>query len=550
MISTRWISSAGRTAQNSITNVATIQTVPGSSQIATPEAAVKADFGALNAPNRANMQLAGTIGDLGQEAAAFGQQLQAAKNFGIAADADRAMRQAAADFKASRVGRTDEENWGTEWREKADEVRSSIYDKGGIGPDLRRTLDNNFKDWNQANSIEVRTIAQKQAINRVRISAADAADEAAKDGDEAGVINAIKGAMIHGAYYPEEANHLIGQGLSKIDQYKADNFIEANPVKAVDWLREKDETGNFVNATRINPDQRRIMIRNAEIQSSRMQADNYDEAKLAVDNGDVPTPETINRMENEGHIAAKQAAGLRTYIKTKGSQPRIEEQPKNAAAVTAAINAIPQGLDADSRRPYITDIVTSPAYLKLMEPARRQMDEWMKQDAVQEKPVVAEVLKQAEQMYRDGFFLPRAAEDVPSETIGGWSFAGGAFTRTPKVDVAGETKMSAAPDLGKDNPDADASHWLKTAPKAIVDATQMHYAQYLTRMRSYAKANPKATDADVTKESQRLMEPYVMSAVTQSLRPTATPANVTQAEYDALKSGDTYYWNGQPLRKK
>lgn len=509
--------------------MASIQTVPGSSQVATPEASVKQSFGALNAPYQAQGQLAGAISDIGQEAAGFAQQLQAAKNFGIAADADRAMRQASADFKESRVGRTDEENWGTEWRDKANEVRASIYDKGGIGPDLRRTLDNNFKNWNQANAIEVRTIAQKQAINRVRISAADSAEEAAKDGDEAGVIAAFKGATMHGAYYPEEANHLIKQGLSKIDQYAADNFIASNPAKAVDWLKETDSDGNFVNAARINPAQRRITIANAERASRSFQIDNANEMLLSVNNGIAIDEPEILSAENEKLITPRQATGVRNAIKAAGSQTKLENQPQFGAAVKAAINAIPQDIDNDTRRSYILGIKTSKEYLGLVAPVREELDKWMNQDAMAEKPVVSEALKHAEQMYQAGFFLPRATEDVKTDS-GHWFIP----------DKVTGQKMSDKPDVGE----GDAAHWLTTAPKAIVDAAQMHYAQYLTRMRAFSKANPKASDADVTKESQRLMEPYVMSAVAQSLRPQIAAPSFTKGKR-VKQDGKVYEFDGK-----
>lgn len=500
--------------------MAVIQTVPGSETVSTPPAGVKLNYDALNAPNRAKQDLAGAFSYASAKVDEFGQQIQAVKNFGIAADADRTMRQATADFQASRAGRTDEDQWGQEWKDKAAAVQDQILSNQGAGPDLRRTLSNNLKNWNQSNAIEVQTIARKQMINRSVERASLAADEAAKSGDEQGVLNALTPLVKIGAAYPEKVQAMVKNYTDKIDQYKADNFIENNPVKAVDWLREKDADGEYANVTRINPDQRRIMIRNAEIQKSRVQADNYDSAKLDIDNGNVYTPEAINGLENDGTIAAKQAQGLRNYIKVKGSQPKIENQPQYAAAVATSINNIPAGLDADTRRHYITDIVTSKEYLGLLEPVRKVFDDQMKQDAISLKPVESELFKQAAEDHRNGMFLPRGTKDVDVPGTGFLGFFGDK-----------KKTMTETPDVGEDN--TDEAHWEKTAPRAIIDAEQMHYAKYLTNMRQFFKEKPNATDEEAQQYSQKLKQPYVMSAVTQALsRPKVT---VPAAAIDHLK---------------
>lgn len=484
--------------------MAQIPTVPGSETVSTPSPNVKLDYNSLNAPNRANMDLGSAFQDVGRQANAFSQQLQAAKNFGIAADADRKMRQATADFQASRAGRTDEDQWGQEWKDKAAAVQDQILSNQGVGPDLRRTLSNNLKDWNQSNAIEVQTIARKQMINRSVERANLAADEAAKDGDDQGVMNALTPLAKIGAAYPEQVQAMVKKYTDKIDQYKADNFINANPGKAVDWLKEKDDDGGYINATRLSPDQRRVKIVDAEKAARSFHTDNYNDALLAVSNGDIPDEATISAMANNSDISALQAKGLRNAVKIRGSQPKIEDQPKYAASVMTAINGIPAGLDNDARMQYITGIKTSKEYLSLMAPVREQMDQILKQDAISLKPVESELFKQAAEDHRNGMFLPRGTKDVD---VPGTGFLGfGADQKKTMTDT---------PDVGEGN--TDEAHWEKTAPRAIIDAEQMHYAKYLTNMRQFFKEKPNATDEEAQKYSQQLKQPYVMSAVTQAL---------------------------------
>lgn len=553
--------------------------------VRTPTASNPLDFRSLDLPNQARAQFGQSIESAGGQAADEAIKLQSAVNYGIAADADRQMRQATADFQTSLVNRPDENNWSADWKEKSNEVWENIQDKNPIGPTLRRQLTQNFKDWQSSTGIEVNMLANKQRLNRGVDNIGLDADLAARHGDENGINQVIDGGVHNHLLLPEQAEKMKRQYMDKIDTYAADNYISANPTKAIDWLQEKDDDGNYMNATRINPDQRRVMIRNAEIQKSRAQADNFDSAKLDVDNGNIPTEDTIKQMENSGTVAARQAQGLRTYIRTKGSAPSVENQPKYAASVTAQINAIPQGLDEDARRSYITDIVTSKEYLGLMEPVRKVVDAQMKNDGMQDKPVAAQLFKRAEEDHRNGLFLP-AGSLAPM--LGDSSY----FHQLSSAQSAYATATKAAAGFDEDDQSAQAkaarahvmasknfvqsitsnrsaidqasqtkarTEWEKSVSPEVRDAEQMNYAQYLTKMHAFFRENPKATDEDAAKYSQEIKKPFVMAAVSasllapQSLAPSdaiGAQTDITQDQYAKLNSGDTYWWKGVQHTKK
>lgn len=289
-----------------------IPTVPGSMQVQTPNAGVKLDFNTLNAPNVASGNVAQAIGEVGQVAGEFSQKLQAAKNFGIAADADREMRQAAADFHATRVGRTDEDQWGQQWKDKSEQTWSAINEKYQVGPALKRQLTVNFKDWQTANGIEVQTMANKQAINRAVDRVGLAADEAAKDGDEHGINSAFDGAVTNHLMMPEVAQKLKTDYLRKIDEYAGKNYIMNNPAGAVDYIDATDKAGKPVNLTRLTADQRLTLLNMAHERFTRFQTDNYNDLIEGLQNGQPKSSSELQALVGSKVISPKQRKSYET----------------------------------------------------------------------------------------------------------------------------------------------------------------------------------------------------------------------------------------------
>ena len=286
--------------------MAAIPTVPGSFQVQTPNEAVGADFNALDAPNRADAGMGAAIGDAGREVGDFAMKLQSAVNYGMAADADRQMREAAAEFQQSRVGRTDEDQWEAQWKEKSDQVWQGIQDTMRLGPGLRRQLSVNFKDWQSANGIEVATMANKQRINRAVDRVGLAADEAARDGDEHGIVSAFDGAVDNHLMLPEQADKLKKEYLTKVDEYAARNFIMNNPAGAVDFLEQQTKDKKYVNLPRLTADQRQTLINTAKVAFTKFQTDNYDDLIAGLQQGQVKTPVELTSLVATNVISAKQ----------------------------------------------------------------------------------------------------------------------------------------------------------------------------------------------------------------------------------------------------
>lgn len=292
--------------------MAQIPTVPGSFQVHTPDAGVKIDFNALDAPNRALARQGQALGEVGQQMGDFALKMQSAVNYGIASDADRKMREASANFKQSRAGRTDEDQWQTQWKEVSDRTWQEIQASSRIGPALSRQLTQNYKDWTSTNSIEVGMMANKQSINRAVDRVGLAADEAAKDGDEAGINAAFDGAIHNHLLLPEQAQKLRETYLTKIDEYAARNYIMNNPAQAADFIGEKDKRGKFTNLLRLDPDQRQTLLNTARVAFGKYQTDNYSDLIESLQNGEVKTSADLQSLVEQKVISPRQRKSYET----------------------------------------------------------------------------------------------------------------------------------------------------------------------------------------------------------------------------------------------
>jgi hypothetical protein len=286
--------------------MAQIATIPGSFQVNTPSANIQANSAALNVGNRVAMENASDVGQIGRQLGDVALRVQQAVNYGIAADADRKMRETSAQFQLSLAGRPDEDKWESEWQEKSNEMWSQLSEQTKMNPALSRQLSSNFKDWQSANGIEVRTMATKQKLNRATERVGLAADEAAKDGDVEGIDRVFSGAVETGLMLPEEAEKARRNYLTRIDEYEARNFIDSNPAQAYDFISAKDKDGKYVNLTKLNPDQRATMLNAADRAFKNYQNENYQDLITDAQNKQLKTPDQLQVLVDQKVITARQ----------------------------------------------------------------------------------------------------------------------------------------------------------------------------------------------------------------------------------------------------
>lgn len=274
--------------------------------IQTPGMGVKRNFAALNVANEARAQMGEAVAQVGQAVGEFSQKLQAAKNYGIAADASRQMQQAWGDFVQSREGRDDEDNWVGEWKEKAQSLKSSVYEQHAVGPALKRQLEQNFKDWEQTNAIETSTIANKKAIRTANLRVDEAINEAAKTGQpeaaDSQIRELINGKVKAGLIAPQLGKAELQAALNKVDEYGARNYIASNPAGAVDYLKDNK------NFSRLDPDQRFRLMTAARERMHQYQSDNAMEIMTTA-----PTDDELSMQVKSGIISERGAKQIRIY---------------------------------------------------------------------------------------------------------------------------------------------------------------------------------------------------------------------------------------------
>ena len=318
---------------------AQVPTVPGSGQVRTPTADTKLDFRALNAPNEAAAGFGQTVQQVGSAVGDFAQKLQGAVNYGIAADADRQMRQASADFQASRAGRNDPDSWGTEWNETASKTWANISDQHAIGPSLKRQLTQNFNDWKQGNAIEVGMLVNKKKITLAVDHTAGLVDEAAKDGHPEAIQTAYEPLVKLGAITPDKAKLLTQEGLEKMDRYAADRYISQNPVQGEDYLMAKDKSGAYVNFPHMADDTRVTLAfqanRFAQMKRSEVAVNffNQRQAFLTQDPGEaIPdvNPNEVRQAVAGGYMTPSAA---KVYLKP----PKGDFDPQAASDLKSEI---------------------------------------------------------------------------------------------------------------------------------------------------------------------------------------------------------------------
>ncbi len=483
------------------------------------------DFNALNAPNQAKQELAGAIGQAGRQLGEFGQKLQATVNYGIASDADRQMRQATADFQASRAGRNDPDNWKSEWQETASKTWDNINNSHAISPQLKRQLTQNYLDWNQSNAVEVNMLANKKRINLAVDHTSLAVDEAAKDGHADAIVSAYDPLVKLGAITPDHAKLLVQEGLQKADRYAADRYISANPVQGEDHLMETDKNGKYVNFPHMDDNTRVTLAfqaqRFSQIKRAQVATDffNQRQAFLSQDPGEnVPdvNPKDVRQAVVDGYLSPAQA---KAYLKP----PKPEFDPQAAADLKTEI----MGTDFASQQgnlksyEFMAKIAgvsqgNKEAMADLQQTLKRKTDP---KDSLN-SPVGKDALAIIDDSFKKGLY--------------------GHYEKTIPADPN----------------DPDSKPKTVTDAKAYAAARQIQQHN-LDAVDKFLHDNPDASREDTFKFLSSLNEKPVAAKGAQifggqrtPLFPKAQKPNVTEAEYKALKSGNSYWWNGEKKTKK
>ena len=320
-----------------------IPTVPGSEiDVNTPGSGFKANAAALNAPFRGQMEIAGAVSGVADQMESLGADLQRARNVGIAADADLKLRTARQAFLESLRNDNNE----TEWASRAQEVSNTVRDQmkeqyTGIGPQMRRQLDQAFRSWNSSLQIETQTMAHVQGINRAWGVVKADYNEKLKDGDAPGAKINIDNARKAKLADPGE----LDQMERDIPKVIARNMIEhglgpnGNPKSTYDLLKSgaalpaKGVDGKDIVPSKVfTPKELDQITNEARIRMESWQKQNF-EGMIKDDadpvTGYVPDDKVKARIDS-GDIEPKAGRAL-----INAQDRRIEAQKKETGAALA-----------------------------------------------------------------------------------------------------------------------------------------------------------------------------------------------------------------------
>ena len=497
-----------------------IPTVPGSEMVSTPTTGVKLDVGALEAPLRAKMKLAqaqgglaSAIGEVGQVVGDFGAKLQQAKNFGIAADSDRQMRQAWEDFHSSLPGRTDEENWSKDWQAKAQAVKDSVYSQHKPAPDLKAQLDNNFANWQQSTAIEAKTVANKQTINRAVERADLSADAAAMAGDEVGIRNALEPLARLGAATPEKVNAMVAQKMNKRDEYAAKNYIMAHAGNAVDFITETeaggtDENPKHSNFPLLTADQRNTLKVAAEQAQSKFWNGNLDMARIQVDRGDEVSEDYLQEKLKNKELGERQVIAIRTYKKNVANQITPDDRKAAGEDVNAMIARVNSGNSPEERTKAINGIYSSLQWQHLNANQRALFSKEIKTEIDPVKnPAIAEQRANDNKLRSDGLFYPSYESTITKKN-----------RFFPDVTTTEKGRVYSKAEVEKmDQAELEKRFGKGVSISDVLTAEDIAFGKYRTAMRDYEAKNPDATAADLATYSAGLRKPYLINQIQKEM---------------------------------
>ena len=523
-----------------------IPTVPGTEMVNAQAIGTKLDLGALNVSNQAKIGLAraqgefaGAIGQVGEMVGQFGEKMQAAKNFSIMAEADTKMRQKTADFQSSLQGRTDEDHWVEDWKNQATALQQEIYAKHKVAPVVKKQLEQSFANWTQANAIEFNTIANKQKVKlyneRIDMNAQELAKSVGEDSEEH-ISNLYSQAVQQKMLFPEQAEEKEKYYLNKMDEYAANNSIEANPTKAVEFLENK------AKFPRLDPIQRNRLITEARRKRDNRQTDNFNNVLEMEDSGEqYHTDDQLREMAKNGDISARHA---QTFIDTRWRKAEAATKTDEMERKKAEVQLIQEDkassgrlvslltannlweANADEAKKDAYEIAASITDDTKRQQAQNRIDNHY--DAVKkgkQRPVETEIYSRIRKGFEEGFLLPGLT--IPGGPLG--------ENKDGNAVLPGQQSEIEVPAYV---PEKERKSWQAKQSEEVRNEAYRKLDEVTQQMQAWfdaQKPNDPQLREKAETERQRLMRPYVLKQVGDAINKNQGVAPPDQKE--AAKSG-------------
>lgn len=557
-----------------------IPTVPGSEiDVNTVGPGAKLDPGAMTAPARAAMDAVGTryrsqkaiaggLEDLGGAFEGLAGDMMKVRRAKVAADADVSMRAAQQSFLESIRGDQNEADWGNRAREVYETTRDKVLSSGQIPPNMRGELDSSLKSWGQSLQIHAQTMAAVQTVNRAEVSIKKSYEEAGRDGDAQGMLNAVRlgrsSKLDPVAMDEMEANIPKNLALTAIEQGLRNNPQGTHDLLvAGEALPIADAKGQPIIPSKVFAQKEyQALVNAARTQAAAWQRSNF-EGMLQESTDSITgfVPESVIRDK----IASKE-------ISAKAGQALIDAQDRKLKAQTAEESREALRVDRDAYNvleskvhdplawgdkpdEYANELIADAAGIsnpalrhRAINDANKQLLAVKKKGQLDVKPIESQVMA-----------LMRADMEL-----------NGAMLPVQPVEVAGEPARKGFLGIGRKDPSLASTKYLAVAgglsavrkmdDAAIKDAfgldatkdqviqeIQVHHARLENQMREWFKTEEgqKATFEQANAHRMEIERPYVMDAVKATLAKRAPVQITSKKEFDDLPAGAPFVWNGR-----
>lgn len=499
-----------------------IPVIPGSSRVSSPELGVQ-----VNAKPRLRAlgQAAETFGagakavsDAAQSIADYEQHKQRAEEVASFNQASIVLNKTTEDYRHNLPTMKDQQIV-PDWTKIAGTTKQQILDDSkNLSPAAQKKLSQHLDTWAGNSTIEFQVASDHLATQRRKATATAASEQFLQSGDPAFIPNAtaaIKAAQNAGDITPEEADQRIAQFPRVLQENQIRNGIEADPVRT---LKDIDE-GTFKD---VPPGPLLTLKRQAQAAVSHQQNQGRDEILQRLDAGEPVDETEIQDKEEGGAISTTGAKSIRLRIQQKNLKDAKDEH--SVQMMLAHDHDFTQDPDPAKTAQQMKDKGAAlPPNLRasLYQEIDQQLAKAKKAGAAAEKPVQNDLYERGKKDYTSGLF-----QDPTEES----------------------TFHFFSPNEKKKVPAGVNPKWEQDATPEQKRAAELNYAKWQDKMRGFFKEYPDATSEQAEMYSQKIKEPYVMAAVAKAInQPVAgAPREIySQAEFDSLKKGDSFIYNGR-----
>jgi hypothetical protein len=454
---------------------------------------VRANPGLLDGVFNAQQRIGSAVASIGEQGTDLATRVKAATDTAYVIGAQTKLETTTQQFKAWTLEHPDTSTWGDELNTRMQHATEDVQaGAGNLGHGAKLHLTSQVGAWQQRTKAQAGIWQTEQSIHNAAGVGDEAINAAVANGDADAAHAVIETLVSHGVYSSAVGTAKAKRVTEAIVKNQANALITEDPTHAPELIRSKE------HFPELNDTQREQLWREAMRSRNRVQTDNLDRMYRQHAAGAAWDPDEIKKSVEAGDLSARGAESFKSFIEREQKAATTADK----ARVTEQVKADAQELQNDIHEYDPAQDVTGSVYADIKQRARSlpmaYSEKLVSRLDAQKKKGMADAsddgMKMISQLHADGVF--------------------------------GDTKDEA----------------LKARSRAYDMQEQLI---------AWRKANPAATHQEERAFISENAYSYVVPHVVKLLRePAAKAENVTQDAYNALKSGERFFWSGEWHTKK